>query len=34
LGVRFIRVVNVLLERVKENPYQFPVVHEQARKDL
>ena len=30
LGVKFIRDVNLLLERVEENPFQFPIVHQLA----
>jgi toxin ParE1/3/4 len=34
LGVRFLQGLNVLLERVEENPFQFPVVHENTRRGL
>ncbi len=30
LGVRFIQDLNVLLERVEENPFQFPIVHQET----
>ena len=34
LGVRFIQDLNVLLERVEQNPFQFPVAHQQTRRGL
>ncbi len=34
LGVNFIQDVNFLLERVEENPFQFPVVHGETRRAM
>lgn len=34
LGVEFLQDLNALLERVKENPFQFPIVHEEMRRGM
>ena len=34
LGVEFLQDLNVILERVEENPFQFPIVHEETRRGM
>ena len=34
LGIEFIRHLNLLLDRVLEQPYQFPVVDQEVRRGL
>jgi len=34
LGIEFIRSLNLLLERVQEQPFQFPVVEQDVRRGL
>ena len=34
LGAKFIQDVNSLLERVEDNPFQFPVVHDETRRAM
>lgn len=34
LGVAFLHDLNDLLERIEENPFQFPVVHKETRRGL
>jgi hypothetical protein len=32
LGIEFLQDLNVLLERVEANPFQFPIVHKETRR--
>jgi hypothetical protein len=34
LGVEFLRDLNVLLDRIEANPFQFPIVHEETRRGM
>lgn len=34
LGVEFLQDLNTLLERIEENPFQFPIVHTEMRRGM
>lgn len=34
LGLKFIQDVNLLLERIEDNPFQFPVIHGETRRGM
>lgn len=34
LGIEFLQDLNVLLERVEDNPLQFPLVHQEMRRGM
>ncbi len=34
LGIEFLHDLNVVLERVEANPFQFPIVHEETRRGM